>query len=243
MSKLYFQSVGQNIKKARKLKKLRQVDLVELASLNYRHFQDIEGGKVQISFETLLRISKVLEVSVRDILDPFYYYNFKDINIYSIGQEELELARHTSNQYILLLKEFSDHIQNSSHSKKDLIFERMHNDEVNKFVFYSETKIDWLSKRAIEKFKVPESFEIGTFHKKGKDLRKCYQDILTSPLDLFLWRFDVSVPTGDYTLTQMLTRATDKNFISFVDAESSLLENKVLDRYRSNINNFFSMNT
>ncbi|MEW6056609.1 MAG: helix-turn-helix transcriptional regulator [Bdellovibrionota bacterium] len=64
----YLQQVGKNIKSARLKAGLRQVDLEEKIGLNYRHYQNIEAGKSNLSLETLYRLAKLFKVDVKDLV-------------------------------------------------------------------------------------------------------------------------------------------------------------------------------
>ena len=61
---------GENIKKARKEKGLKQVEVAVDAGLNTSYFGKIERGLVNPSLKKLYRIIRVLEVHSSDIL-PF----------------------------------------------------------------------------------------------------------------------------------------------------------------------------
>jgi len=63
----YLQQVGRNIKAARVRRGLRQVDVEEQIGLEYKHYQKIEAGKVNISLETLYRLAKLFRVSVEEL--------------------------------------------------------------------------------------------------------------------------------------------------------------------------------
>lgn len=54
--------VANAIRIQRKAKGLRQIDLAEKSGVAYRHLQDIEAGKVNISLDTLFRIAHNLDV-------------------------------------------------------------------------------------------------------------------------------------------------------------------------------------
>lgn len=60
--------VGLNLKHFRKSERLRQTDLAEKSGVAYRHYQDIEAGKVNVSLDTLFRLAKVLKVKPHVLL-------------------------------------------------------------------------------------------------------------------------------------------------------------------------------
>jgi transcriptional regulator with XRE-family HTH domain len=64
----YLEQVGKNIKQARQKAGLRQVDIEEKIGLNYRHFQDIEAGKSNLSIETLFRLARLFKVEVAELV-------------------------------------------------------------------------------------------------------------------------------------------------------------------------------
>lgn len=64
----YLQHVGRNIKAARIRAGLRQVDIEEKIGLNYRHYQDIEAGKSNLSLETLCRLAKLFKVDIEELV-------------------------------------------------------------------------------------------------------------------------------------------------------------------------------
>ena len=62
-------SLGKNIKKYRKAKKLSQNKLAEMIDLSREHLACIETGKEFISLRKLFLIADVLEVSLKNIID------------------------------------------------------------------------------------------------------------------------------------------------------------------------------
>lgn len=62
----YLKKVGHNIKAARKAKKLTQEDMQDFG-FNYRYYQAIEGGKVNLTLRTLWLISNALKISIEKI--------------------------------------------------------------------------------------------------------------------------------------------------------------------------------
>lgn len=61
-------SIGENIRKRRQQKKLRQEDLAELCNLSTNYIGMIERGEKLPSLETFIDILNVLEVSADEIL-------------------------------------------------------------------------------------------------------------------------------------------------------------------------------
>lgn len=64
------EEIGKNIQKARKNKKLNQIDVAVDAGINKSYYGKIERGIVNPSLEKLYRIIKALKVKSSDIL-PF----------------------------------------------------------------------------------------------------------------------------------------------------------------------------
>lgn len=64
----YLQQVGRNIKAARVRRGFKQTDVEDEIGLTYRHYQSIEAGKVNVTLETLFRLSKLFHVSVEELL-------------------------------------------------------------------------------------------------------------------------------------------------------------------------------
>jgi transcriptional regulator with XRE-family HTH domain len=64
----YLRQIGRNIKGARQKRGLRQSDVETAAGLSYRHYQNIEAGKVNVTIETLFRLSKLYKVHVEDLV-------------------------------------------------------------------------------------------------------------------------------------------------------------------------------
>lgn len=62
-------SLGKNIKKYRKAKKLSQNQLAELIDLSREHLACIETGKEFISLRKLFLIADVLEVPLTSLID------------------------------------------------------------------------------------------------------------------------------------------------------------------------------
>ena len=67
----YLKQVARNIRAARVRRGLRQVDVEEKIGLEYKHYQKIEAGKVNISLETLYRLAKLFKVEVDELTKKF----------------------------------------------------------------------------------------------------------------------------------------------------------------------------
>jgi DNA-binding XRE family transcriptional regulator len=67
--KLHLRQLGKNIREARKGCGLKQVEVYEGCGLTYRHYQNIEAGKVNVTVGTLLRLSLLFKVSIRDLFE------------------------------------------------------------------------------------------------------------------------------------------------------------------------------
>ncbi len=60
----YLKTIGLNIKAVRAARGKRQVDVSEGTGLAYRHYQNIEAGRVNITFETIFRLSSYFKIPV-----------------------------------------------------------------------------------------------------------------------------------------------------------------------------------
>lgn len=63
----YKRKVAQNIKIARKEAHLTQEDM-QRYGFNWRHYQEIEAGRININIETLFRLTKVFKISASKIV-------------------------------------------------------------------------------------------------------------------------------------------------------------------------------
>jgi len=61
--------IAQNLKRMRSRRKLTQYAVADLAGINGRHMQAIEGGLENPTISTLTRIALALEVDIRDLFD------------------------------------------------------------------------------------------------------------------------------------------------------------------------------
>ncbi len=64
---IFLKEVGQNLREARKRAGLRQVEVETKAGVAYRHYQDIEAGKVNVSLATLCRLAGAFNTTVADL--------------------------------------------------------------------------------------------------------------------------------------------------------------------------------
>ena len=64
----HFKQVGANIRRARLRRGLRQVYVNEQVGVNYRHYQDIEAGRVNLTLATLCRLAKVFECKLEELV-------------------------------------------------------------------------------------------------------------------------------------------------------------------------------
>jgi len=64
----YRQIVGQKIRAYRKRAELSQEKLAEKASLSYKYLGEVERGCVNVSLDSLMRITKALKIKVRDVV-------------------------------------------------------------------------------------------------------------------------------------------------------------------------------
>lgn len=63
----YLRKVGLNIREARQKAGLTQLQVHERTGLTYRHYQNIEAGRVNVTLETLHRLSVVFAVQPQDL--------------------------------------------------------------------------------------------------------------------------------------------------------------------------------
>ena len=64
MSAQYLKDVGKNLREARRRAGLRQKEVEARSGIAYRHYQDIEAGKVNIRIATLCRLASAFGTSV-----------------------------------------------------------------------------------------------------------------------------------------------------------------------------------
>jgi transcriptional regulator with XRE-family HTH domain len=62
--------IGENLRRARKKRKLTQAELAQLAGINSNYYAKIERGKANPSTEILKKIIEALKIKSSDIL-PF----------------------------------------------------------------------------------------------------------------------------------------------------------------------------
>jgi len=70
--------IGNRIKWARKAKGLKQED-VEAFGISYKYYQKIEGGKVNVTLNTIEKIANALDINATDLF-VFPLDNSKEIN-------------------------------------------------------------------------------------------------------------------------------------------------------------------
>jgi DNA-binding XRE family transcriptional regulator len=64
MTMHYRKEVGQNLRAARKSAGLKQSQVEEVSGVGYRHYQDIETGKVNVTLDTLCRLAVAFRTNV-----------------------------------------------------------------------------------------------------------------------------------------------------------------------------------
>jgi transcriptional regulator with XRE-family HTH domain len=67
MVEVFLKEVGHNLREARKHAGLRQVEMETLCGVTYRHYQNIEAGRVNVTLQTLWRLASALGTSVADL--------------------------------------------------------------------------------------------------------------------------------------------------------------------------------
>ena len=65
---IYLRRLGRNLRNAREKSGLKQIDVHEWGGLTYRHYQNIEAGKVNVTIETLYRLAKLYKVKIEDLV-------------------------------------------------------------------------------------------------------------------------------------------------------------------------------
>jgi transcriptional regulator with XRE-family HTH domain len=65
--KPYLKQVGRNIRAARGRAKLTQQDIEEKIGLEYKHYQRIEGGKINVTVGTIHRLAKLFKVREEEL--------------------------------------------------------------------------------------------------------------------------------------------------------------------------------
>ena len=64
----YLKQLARNIRAARVRVGLRQHDVEELIGLTYRHYQNIEAGKINVRIGTLLILADLYETTVEELV-------------------------------------------------------------------------------------------------------------------------------------------------------------------------------
>jgi transcriptional regulator with XRE-family HTH domain len=64
----YLRQIGRNIREARVRCGFKQTDVNAGAGLSYRHYQNIEAGRVNVTVETLFRLSQLFNVGVEELV-------------------------------------------------------------------------------------------------------------------------------------------------------------------------------
>lgn len=64
---VYLKQVGRNIKAARVRAGLTQQDVEEKCGLEYKHYQRIEAGKIDLKLTTINRLAKLFKVAEEEL--------------------------------------------------------------------------------------------------------------------------------------------------------------------------------
>ena len=67
--KSLYEKFGLNVVYYRKRKKLTQLQLAELVDIDRSHISAIELGNVGVSFDVILRLCEVLEITPKELFD------------------------------------------------------------------------------------------------------------------------------------------------------------------------------
>jgi DNA-binding XRE family transcriptional regulator len=65
----YLKRVGRNLKSARLKAGLRQIDVNEKVGITYRHYQNIEAGRINVTVGTLCRLAKLYKATVSELVE------------------------------------------------------------------------------------------------------------------------------------------------------------------------------
>ena len=90
--------LGKRIKEIRKIKGFTQEELGEKANLNYKFIGELERGKVNVSLDSLVRISNALEIHIGDL------FRKKEEPILKITVKEKSPLSKFSSQDLQLIK-------------------------------------------------------------------------------------------------------------------------------------------
>jgi transcriptional regulator with XRE-family HTH domain len=63
------QKMGSRIRDARRRAGLRQIDVYERIGLTYRHYQEIEAGRVNITILTLYKLARLFRSRMAELID------------------------------------------------------------------------------------------------------------------------------------------------------------------------------
>jgi transcriptional regulator with XRE-family HTH domain len=69
--KSFLLQVGRNIKAVRIRRGLRQVDVEERTGIDYKYYQEIESGRVNVTLKTLYRLAKLFRVKISEFFRMF----------------------------------------------------------------------------------------------------------------------------------------------------------------------------
>lgn len=93
-----YQTIGSNIKKARKVLRMTQAEIAERLGMSVLHYGRLERGERRVSFAQLARVADVLHVSFYDLLAGAVFSDRaalrKMIASYSaeVSEEDMKLA-------------------------------------------------------------------------------------------------------------------------------------------------------
>jgi transcriptional regulator with XRE-family HTH domain len=65
----YLKKIGRNIREARLRAGLTQIDVYEKTGVTYRHYQNIEAGKINLTVATLCRLAKVFKIPISRLIE------------------------------------------------------------------------------------------------------------------------------------------------------------------------------
>jgi transcriptional regulator with XRE-family HTH domain len=61
-------AIAEKLKKLRNLQGLKQTEVAEATGIAHRYYQDIEGGRVNMTLKTLMRLANQFKVRLSEIV-------------------------------------------------------------------------------------------------------------------------------------------------------------------------------
>lgn len=99
---VFYEKIGQKISSLRNKKAIKQDDLAQLLSLSRASVVNIEKGRQKISVFDLIKISKFLNVELKEIIPETTHFDFEVKNIIGFGIDKSILNNPKSSVYKFL---------------------------------------------------------------------------------------------------------------------------------------------